>query len=102
MSWLSDALACSQVFVYKPCRSMWMSRDHECKHTSVVMYAGVVNGVQSSLQNLFQSLSYVAGLVFWSPQDFPLLMYASTGVVYVAAVVYSVFVCCCRVSGTDL
>ncbi len=60
--------------------------------------AGVVNGVQSSLQNFFQSLSFVAGSVFWSPQDFPVLMYSSAGVVVVAAVIYSTFVCCFQVN----
>lgn len=30
--------------------------------------AGTVNGVQGSLQMLFQSLSYVAGLFIWQPQ----------------------------------
>lgn len=57
-------------------------------------YVGVVNGVQSSLQNFFQSVSFAAGIVFWSPQDFPVLMYASAGVVIAAAVIYSSFVCC--------
>lgn len=57
--------------------------------------AGLVNGVQSSLQNLFQSLSYVAGLILWQPQDFALLMYNSVAVVVFAAVLYSVFLCCC-------
>lgn len=55
---------------------------------------GVINGVQSSIQNLFQSLSFVAGLFFWRPQQFPLLMYASVGVVLVSAAVYNTFVRC--------
>ena len=71
---------------------------HAC-NSFVQTSAGVVNGVQSSLQNLFQSLSYIAGLVFWSPQDFPVLMYSSAGVVVVAAVIYSTFVCCFQVNG---
>ncbi len=75
---------------------------HLSNSYAAVCHTGVVNGVQSSLQNLFQSLSYVAGLVFWSPQDFPTLMYASAGVVVVAAILYSVFVCCCRDKGTQL
>ncbi|KAL0018471.1 hypothetical protein WJX77_004008 [Trebouxia sp. C0004] len=60
---------------------------------------GVENGVQSSLQNFFQSLSFVAGLVFWSPQDFPVLMHSSAGVVIVAAVIYSKCVCCFQMNG---
>ena len=55
--------------------------------------AGVVNGVQNSLQNLFQSLSYVAGLILWRPQEFPTLMYLSTAVVAAAACVFSLFAC---------
>ena len=76
--------------------------DQACLHACnpcVQPCAGVVNGVQSSLQNFFQSLSFVAGLVFWSPQDFPVLMYYSAGVVVVAAVIYSSFVCCFQVNG---
>ncbi len=71
---------------------------HAC-NSFVQPCVGVVNGVQSSLQNFFQSLSFVAGLVFWSPQDFPVLMYSSAGVVVVAAVIYSSFVCCFQVNG---
>lgn len=56
--------------------------------------AGLVNGVQSSLQNLFQSLSYGAGLILWQPQEFAILMFNSVTVVFFAAVLYSVFLCC--------
>lgn len=62
-------------------------------------HTGVVNGVQCSLQSMFQSLSYVVGLVFWRPLQFSILMYASAIVVLLAASLYTVFVCCSRVNG---
>ena len=45
---------------------------------------------------MLQSLSYVAGLIFWRPQQFPGLMFASTGVVLCAAVLFTVFTCLYR------
>ena len=60
----------------------------------LVLCAGLVNGVQSSLQNLFQSLSFVAGLMYWRPQQFARLMYNSVAVVVLAAAVYTAFSCC--------
>ena len=56
--------------------------------------AGLVNGMQSSLQNMFQSVSYGAGLMLWKPQEFAILMYNSVAVVFFAAILYSVFLCC--------
>ncbi|KAK9837511.1 hypothetical protein WJX81_007687 [Elliptochloris bilobata] len=53
---------------------------------------GVVNGVQSSAQMVFQSLSYVAGLFVWQPQVFEWLMFGSCAVVLFAAIIYTVFV----------
>ena len=48
--------------------------------------------MQSSLQSLFGSLTYVAGLVVWRPEDFAWLMLGSTGVVATAAAIYLMFV----------
>ena len=48
--------------------------------------------MQSSLQSLFGSLTYAAGLAVWRPDDFTWLMLASTGVVATAAAVYTAFV----------
>ena len=50
--------------------------------------AGVVNGMQSSLQNLLQSLSYAVGLIVWQPQLFIGLMVGSVLVVSTACVLY--------------
>ena len=54
--------------------------------------AGVVNGVQSSLQSLFVCLSYAAGLAMWRPEYFSWLMLGSTGIVATAAAIYTTFV----------
>lgn len=54
--------------------------------------AGVVNGMQSSLQSLLQSLSYAVGLVIWRPQLFLALMIGSVLVVSVALVLYLHFI----------
>ena len=54
--------------------------------------AGAVNGVQSSLQSLFGSLTYAAGLVVWRPEDFSWLMLGSTGRVATAAAICTMFV----------
>ena len=51
--------------------------------------AGTVNGVQSSLQNLLQALSYAAGLVLWRPEQFVWLMLGSVVAVAVAAALYA-------------
>ncbi|BDA48594.1 Solute carrier family 40 member 1 [Coccomyxa sp. Obi] len=53
---------------------------------------GVVNGVQSSLQNLLQSFSYIVGLIVWQPEKFEWLMAGSVGMVFVAALLYCCFV----------
>eukprot|EP00891_Asterochloris_glomerata_P005298 jgi/Astpho2/5298/e_gw1.00075.46.1_t len=53
---------------------------------------GAVNGVQSSLQSLFGSLTYAAGLVVWRPEDFSWLMLGSTGIVATAAAICTMFV----------
>ena len=50
--------------------------------------AGVVNGMQSSLQSLLQSLSYAVGLIVWQPQLFIGLMVGSVLVVSTACVLY--------------
>ena len=55
-----------------------------CMHDA----AGVVNGMQSSLQNLLQSLSYAVGLIVWQPQLFIGLMVGSVLVVSTACVLY--------------
>lgn len=76
-------------------------KHHQSKHIllALIMYyssdwcAGVINGVQGSLQSLLQSLSYVAGLVLWRPTQFPSLMFASVVVVMCAASLYTIFVC---------
>lgn len=49
---------------------------------------GVVNGTQSSLQNLLQSLSYALGLIAWQPQLFMALMAGSVLVVSAALLLY--------------
>ena len=53
--------------------------------------AGVVNGMQSSLQNLLQSLSYAVGLIVWQPQLFIGPMVGSVLVVSIAFVLYLYF-----------
>ena len=55
-----------------------------CVHAA----AGVVNGMQSSLQNLLQSLSYAGGLLVWQPQLFIGLMVGSVLVVSIACLLY--------------
>lgn len=54
--------------------------------------AGVVNGMQSSLQSLLQSLSYAVGLVIWQPQLFVSLMAGSVLIVSGALVLYLNFI----------
>ncbi|CAL8460950.1 g481 [Coccomyxa elongata] len=49
---------------------------------------GVVNGMQSSLQSLLQSLSYAVGLLIWQPQLFIILMGGSVLTVSGALVLY--------------
>lgn len=51
-----------------------------------------MNGVQSSLQSLLQSFSYVMGLIVWQPENFERLMAGSVGVVAMAALLYCCFV----------
>ena len=48
--------------------------------------------MQSSLQSLFGSLTYAAGLVVWRPENFTWLMLGSTGIVASAAAIYFMFV----------
>ncbi|KAK9815567.1 hypothetical protein WJX72_006024 [[Myrmecia] bisecta] len=57
---------------------------------------GAVNGVQSSLQSVFTSLSYVAGLVLWRPEQFEWLMLGSCGIVLTATIMFSLFACAHR------
>lgn len=45
---------------------------------------GRVNGVQSSLQSFCQMIAYMAGVVVWQPENFPQLMWASCGCVFLA------------------
>lgn len=59
--------------------------------------AGVVNGVQSSLQSLLQSFSYLMGLIVWQPEKFGWLMAGSVGVVMVATALF----CCYLASKAD-
>ena len=59
--------------------------------------AGVVNGVQSSLQSLLQSFSYLMGLIVWQPEKFGWLMAGSVGVVTVATALF----CCYLASEAD-
>ena len=54
--------------------------------------AGVVNGMQSSLQSLLQALRLAVGLVIWQPQLFVFLMAGSVLVVSAALVVYLYFI----------
>ena len=58
----------------------------------ILCCAGIVNGVQSSLQSLLQSFSYVLGLIVWQPQKFEWLMACSIGAVFMAALLYSCFI----------
>ncbi len=53
--------------------------------------AGVVNGLQSSLQSLLQSFSYLMGLFVWQPERFEWLMAGSVGVVAVATALFRWF-----------
>ena len=59
-----------------------LKREHLC-------CAGTVNGMQSSLQNLLQALSYAAGLVLWRPEEFVWLMVGSVIAVALAAALYA-------------
>jgi iron-regulated transporter 1 len=52
---------------------------------------GAVNGVQGSLQSLFQMLAYVAGVVVWRPAQFSLLMAGSVIAVATAAVLFMLY-----------
>jgi iron-regulated transporter 1 len=52
---------------------------------------GSVNGVQGSLQSLFQMLGYVAGVVIWRPAQFSLLMMGSVAAVGAAAVLFTLY-----------
>ena len=52
---------------------------------------GVVCGVQSSLQSLFQMGAYVAGAVVSRPEDFPWLMVGSCVAVASAALLFAFF-----------
>jgi hypothetical protein len=56
--------------------------------TSLFMCPGTVNGVQSSLQSLLQSISYLLVVVIWQPQHFVWLMAASVVLVTGAAALY--------------
>lgn len=51
----------------------------------------MVNGVQGSLQSLFQSASYGVALVVWQPEDFEWLMLGSCGVVLSAGVIFTLW-----------
>eukprot|EP00887_Chlorella_sp_A99_P000187 scaffold13.g187.t1 len=50
---------------------------------------GAVAGCQGALQSGFQMLAYVAGVVVWQPQRFPLLMAGSCAAVTLAAATFS-------------
>jgi len=52
---------------------------------------GAVNGVQGSLQSLFQMLAYAAGVVVWRPGQFSFLMAGSVVAVGVAAVLFTLY-----------
>jgi hypothetical protein len=55
------------------------------------MCAGTVSGVQASLQSAFEILSFVAGAVVSSPQQFHWLMAGSSAAVAAAAGLYHVW-----------
>ena len=63
-----------------------------CHASWFLLHAGVINGVQSSLQNLLQALSYAAGLVLWRPEHFVWLMLGSVCMVTGATALYTCFV----------
>lgn len=52
---------------------------------------GAVNGVQGSLQSLFQMLAYVAGVVIWRPTQFSFLMAGSVVAVAAAALLFTLY-----------
>ncbi len=52
-------------------------------------HAGTVSGVQSALQSLLQSLSYIPTLISPELSGFQWMMLASLGVVCVAAIFYT-------------
>ena len=52
------------------------------------MGAGVVNGMQSSLQSLLGSLSFALVLLIWQPQLFVVLMAGSVVVVSASLALY--------------
>ena len=58
--------------------------------------AGTVNGVQSSLQNALQALSFAAGLVLWRPEQFVWLMLGSLVSVGMAAALYARYAVCAK------
>ena len=58
--------------------------------------AGVVNGVQGSLAGLFQSTSYLAGLLLPDPEKFDWLMLGSWTMVFIAALMYTLWVLASR------
>ena len=47
--------------------------------------------LQGSLQSLFQMLAYMAGVVVWQPERFPILMAGSCGVVLLASSVFTAY-----------
>jgi solute carrier family 40 (iron-regulated transporter), member 1 len=55
------------------------------------VHLGAVNGVQGSLQSLFQMLAYVAGVVIWRPDQFSFLMAGSVAAVGAAAVLFTLY-----------
>ena len=59
-----------------------------CTEQGPCARAGVVNGMQSSLQNLLGSLSYALALFIWQPQLFVVLMAGSVVVVSASLALY--------------
>ena len=62
----------------------------------LLRFAGVVNGVQGSLAGLFQSTSYLAGLLLPDPEKFDWLMLGSWAMVLIAALMYTLWVLASR------
>ncbi|KAJ3106729.1 hypothetical protein HDU97_005655 [Phlyctochytrium planicorne] len=53
--------------------------------------AGVINGVQFSLQNVFELSSYVVTMVWYDPSDFYISVILSAGAVFLACLFYTVY-----------
>ncbi|KAJ3206869.1 hypothetical protein HDU67_007887 [Dinochytrium kinnereticum] len=52
---------------------------------------GIINGVQFSLQNLFELLSYIVTMIWYLPSQFYISAALSTGGVFVACITYTLY-----------